>query len=170
MDHPLARLINGTDRFVVIADSSEGRFPAASYAAYTQAGKPFYCLDLGGLEVSRGRVSGGKVYRSVAELPNDRADLAVIWVKPRSAKRAVDVAHEAGCTRVWFSFQTGHAEAVEHARSLGIEVVEIGRCPVYYLDGDVGAACLWHTRLAKLTGNVGKPPQLEAGGKHRELI
>ncbi len=170
MTHPLATLINATDRFLVIGDSSEGRFPATSYAAYVQAGKPFYCLDLGGLPASRGRVEGGKVYHSVAELPDDRADLAVIWIKPSSAKRAVDLAHEAGCRRVWFSFKTGHRDAVAHARSLGMEVVEIGRCPVHYLDGDIGSACRAHTLLVRLSGTLGKPPQLDAEAKRRELI
>lgn len=170
MAHPLEAVINGADRFVLIGDSSEGHFPAASYHAYTVAKKPFYCLDLGGLTESRGRTAGGKVYTSVAELPADRADLAVIWMRPSSAKRAVDVAHEAGCKRVWFSFQTGHVEAVAHARSLGMEVVEIGRCPVHYLDGDTGLACKLHDLVVKASGTYGRPPQLDPAAKRRELL
>ncbi len=159
MAHVLQKLLNDTDGFVLIGDSSEDRFPGYSYNAYTKAGKRFYCLDLGGLDVSRGPTSGGKVYKTVAEL----------WVKPRSAAGAVDVAHEAGCTRVWFSFLTGHPDAVARARELGMEVVEIGRCPVYYLDG-APAACAAHTLMVKVSGARRRPPQLDAKAKRREMI
>lgn len=168
MDHPLAAILRNADRFVVIGDSSEERFPGLSYHAYTTVKKPFYCLDLGGLAESRGPTKGGKVYKTVEELPADRSDLAVIWVKPGSAKNAVDVAKAAGCTRVWFSFQTGHRDAVAHARALGMEVVEIGRCPVYYLEG-APTACNLHTRVAKLSGTWARPPQTDPDAKRREL-
>jgi hypothetical protein len=160
--------MQAAEGLVLIGDSSEDRFPAFSYHAYTAAGRRFYCLDLGGLPASRGPTKGGKVYASVAELPADRGDLAVIWVKPHSAIRAVQVAHEAGCKRVWFSFQTGHRDAVARARELGMEVVEIGRCPVYYLEGKP-AACKAHTLLVKLSGAYRRPPQTDPETPHREL-
>ncbi len=116
MGHPLEDVIRSADGFLLIGDSSEDRFPAYSYHNYTTVGKRFYCLDLGGLSESRGATKGGKVYTAVSELPEDRDDLAVIWVKPRSAARAVDVAHEAGCKRVWFSFGSGHRDAAARAR------------------------------------------------------
>jgi hypothetical protein len=168
MAHPLETVIRDADGFVLIGDSSEDRFPGFSYHAYTRLGKRFYCLDLGGLPVSRGPTKGGKVYHSVAELPADHDDLAIIWVKPRSARRAVEVAHEAGCRRVWFSFQTGHREAVARARELGMEVVEIGRCPVYYLE-DKPPACKAHTLVVRLSGTYGRPPQTDPEKKRREL-
>lgn len=167
-EHPLAALMRTTEGFVVIGDSSHDRFPALSYHAYTTAKKKFYCLDLGGLAESRGPTKGGKVYHTVAELPSDHADLAVIWVKPHDASKAVDVAHEAGCKRVWFSFLTGHVDAVAHARELGMEVVEIGRCPVYFLEG-APTACKVHTAVARLSGTLARPPQLDATAKRREL-
>jgi hypothetical protein len=168
MSHPLEDIIRGADGFVLIGDSSEGRFPAQSFHCYTAVGKKFHCLDLGGLAASRGFTKGGTVYISVADLPDDRADLAIVWMKPHSAKRGVDAAHEAGCKRIWFSFQTGHPDAVAHARALGMEVVEIGRCPVYYL-ADMVPVCRAHTVLVKLSGSYNKPPQTEASGKRREL-
>ena len=168
MAHPLEEVIRNAEGFVVIGDSSQGRFPAQSFHCYTQVGKKFYCLDLGGLTESRGASSGKRVYTSVAELPDDRCDLAVIWVKPRSAANAVDVAHEAGCKRVWFSFGTGHRDAVARANELGMEVVEVGRCPVYYMDR-MTPACRAHTVLVKLSGTYRKPPRTEATGKHREM-
>jgi hypothetical protein len=166
--HPLEKTIREAERFILIGDSSEDRFPGFSYNAYTTIGKPFYCLDLGGLTASRGPTIGGKVFTSVAELPDDRSDLAVIWVKPRSAARAVEVAHSAGCTRVWFSFGTGHREAVARARELGMEVVEIGRCPVYYLK-DKPTACAAHTLIVKASGSYRRPPQTDSDAKRREL-
>ena len=61
-------------------------------------------------------------------------------------------------TRIWFSFSTAHPEAVEHANSLGMEVVEVGRCPVYYLD-DTPLTCRAHTALTRLSGTRARPPQ-----------
>lgn len=168
MAHPFEAIVNDTTPLLLIGDSREDRFPALSYNAYTKAGRPFYCLDLGGLTESRGPTKGGKVYTSVDDLPEDLGELAVIWVKPRSARGAVDLAHQAGCTRVWFSFKTGHPEAVAHARELGMEVVEIGRCPVYYLK-DAPAACRAHGLLTRITGTHRRPAQLDENAKRREL-
>lgn len=169
MSHPLATLLQQADGLVLIGDSSDERFPAFSYNAYTVAGKRFYCLDMGGLTQSRGPTKGGKVYTTVAELPADRSDLAVIWVKPHASARAVELAHEAGCKRVWFSFGTGHRDGVARAASLGLEVVEIGRCPIYYLEGELPGSCRAHTALVKLTGTWKRPPQLQADEKRREI-
>lgn len=127
------------------------------------------CLDLGGLTQSRGGTKGAKVYTSVADVPSDRTDLAIIWVRPRSAKHAVEIAHEAGARRVWFSFQTGHRDAVARARELGMEIVEIGRCPVHYMAEQV-PACRAHTMLIKLSGTYRRPPQTDADAKRRELV
>ncbi|MFO0749345.1 MAG: CoA-binding protein [Myxococcota bacterium] len=169
MSHPLEDVIQKSDGFVLIGQSAADRFPGYSYNQYTKAGKRFYCLDLDGIAASRGPTKGGKVYHSVAELPADRSDLAVIWVHPHTAKRAVDVAHDAGCKRVWFSFKTGHPDAVARARELGMEVVEIGRCPVMYFDGKSGA-CKAHAFAAKVSGLYGKPPQTDPTAKRRELM
>jgi hypothetical protein len=161
--------MRNTDGFVLIGDSSEDRFPAMSFHSYTQVGKKFYCLDLGGLTRSRGSSKGHKVYTSVSELPADRSDLAIVWVKPRSATRAVEVAHEAGCKRVWFSFGAGHHGAVERAKALEMEVVEIGRCPVYYMDRMI-PVCRVHTVAVQLSGLYRQPPRTAASGRVREII
>ena len=58
--HPLEKTIRDAEGLVLIGDSSEDRFPGYSYNAYTQIGKRFYCLDLGGLTESRGPTTGGK--------------------------------------------------------------------------------------------------------------
>lgn len=158
MTHPLARVIEDADGFVLIGDSSQDRFPGFSYNAYTRAGKRFYCLDMGGLTESRGPTKGGKVYTSVDELPENHDDLAIVWVKPRRAREAVELAHRAGCTRVWFSFHTGHPEAIDRARDLGMEVIEVGRCPIYYLRG-APLACQMHAGIVKLSGTARRPPQ-----------
>jgi hypothetical protein len=156
------------DGFVLIGDSSEERFPAESFHAYTEAGRRFYCVDLGGLTESRGKSAGKKVYNAASELPDDTGELAIIWMKPRSAVRGVELAHEAGCTEVWFSFTTGHRDAVAKARELGMEVVEIGRCPAYYMDNQP-KNCRGHKMLTKLTGTYGRPPQLDPDAKRREI-
>ncbi|MGB5266195.1 MAG: CoA-binding protein [Polyangiales bacterium] len=165
--HPLERVINSPEPLLLIGNSQEDRFPGYSYNAYTRIGKKFYCLDMGGLREARGRSKGGKVYGSTAELPGDLGDLAVIWVHPKTAAAAVKLAHEAGCRRVWFSFGTGHPQAVARARELGMEVVEIGRCPVLYLD-DKRPECKAHTLLTKATGLYRRPPQVDPTAKRRE--
>ena len=169
MPHPLETIINEASGFLLVGESGAGRFPALSYHAYDLARKTFYCHDLDGLAEARGKSAGGKVYASVDELPEDRGDLAIIWVTPKTATRAVDVAHEAGCRRVWFSFKSGHRDAVARARELGLEVVEIGRCPVYYLS-EKPAVCKTHTLMVKLSGNYRRPPQTDSDKKRRELF
>ena len=169
MSHPLEEVINNAEGLVLIGHSGEDRFPGLSYHAYTQAGRRFYCLDMGGLTASRGLTKGGKVYTAVSELPAERGDLAVIWVKPRTASAAVELAHEAGCRRVWFSFKTGHRDAVARARELGMEVVEIGRCPVYYLDG-APAICRMHVAATRLSGTRRRPPQTDPDADRKELL
>ncbi|MBW2210461.1 MAG: CoA-binding protein [Deltaproteobacteria bacterium] len=168
--HPLERVINSPEPLVLIGNASEDRFPGYSYDVYTRIGKKFYCLDMGGLPVSRGPTKGGKVYHTVAELPDDRGDLAVIWVHPKTASGAVDLAHEAGCKRVWFSFGTGHPKAVARARELGMDVVEIGRCPVLYLEDKPAAACKVHTLMVKASGLYRRPPQTDPAAKRREQL
>ena len=165
--HPLESVINRPEPLVLIGNSSEDRFPAYSYDAYTRMGKKFYCIDMGGLAASRGRTQGGKVYQSVSELPDDLGDLAVIWIHPKSALGAVELAHEAGSKRVWVSFGTGHPKAVARARELGMEIVEIGRCPVLYLS-DKRPECKAHALLAKATGLYRRPPQTDPAAKRRE--
>lgn len=169
MAHPLEDVMRSAEPFLLIGDSSQDRFPAMSFHNYTVKKTRFHCLDLGGLTRSRGGSKGRKVYTSVEDLPDDRSDLAIIWVKPHSAKNAVDVAHTAGAKRIWFSFQTGHRDAVAHARELGMEVVEIGRCPVHYMADQI-PTCRAHTLVTKLSGTYGRPPQTDPEAKRRELL
>lgn len=171
MAHVLEDVMRDADGFLIIGASEEGRFPAFSYHAYTLAKKRFYCVDIDGLPESRGPTKGGKVYASVAELPDDVGDLAILWVKPHTAVKAVDMAHEAGCTRVWFSFKTGHRDAVARAKELGMEVVEVGRCPVYYLaDEGKPGGCKMHTAITRISGTYAGPPRTAANPKARELF
>jgi hypothetical protein len=157
--HALEEVMRQADGFLLVGDSSEDRFPGFSYHAYTRAGRRFYCLDLGGLTESRGPTTGGKVYASVDELPpGEVGDLAIVWVKPRRAALAVEHAHAAGCTRVWFSFFSAHPAAIDRANELGMQVVEVGRCPVYYLE-DAPLACRCHTAVARISGTRGRAPQ-----------
>lgn len=168
MPHPLELVMRDAEPFLLIGDSAAQRFPALSFHNYTETRKRFYCLDLGGLTAARGKSAGAKVYTRIDELPSDRSDLAIIWMQPKSAHRGVEVAKEAGAQRVWFSFKTGHPDAVAKARELGLEVVEIGRCPVHYMDTMI-PVCQAHTTLLKVTGAWAKAPQTDPTKKRREL-
>ncbi len=159
MQHPLADVMEAADRFLLIGDSSQERFPALSYNAYVKTNKRFYCLDMGGLTVSRGPTRGGKVFSAVSELPaGEVGELAILWVKPKRAREAVELAHQAGCSKVWFSFHTAHPTAIARAEELGMQVIEVGRCPVYYLKG-APPACRAHTAVVRLSGTRGRAPQ-----------
>ena len=168
--HPLEQAMS-EEGFVLIGDSSDGHFPATSFHVYTLAGKRFYCLDLGGLTESRGSSAGQRVYATVADLPAEHSDLALIWVSKAAARRAVEAAHEAGCGRVWLSFLTTEPSAVERARELGLEIVELGRCPVAYLRREqVPTGCRIHMGSMKLTGTWQRPPQTDPNVRRRELV
>ena len=166
--HPLQSLMADAGHFLLIGDSSKDRFPGYSFHAYTVIGRTFSCLDLGGLSESRGPTSGAPVYTSVDDLPDTIGDLAIIWVTASRNTEAVEAAKAAGCSKVWFSFRTATAEGVNRARELDLEIVEIGRCPVYYLDRMV-PICKGHTLMLKLSGSYKKPSQTDAEAKRREL-
>lgn len=169
VDHKLREIIRAADGFLLIGDSESGRFPSASYNSYTRTGKRFYCLDLGGLTESRGLTRGGPVYTRIADLPDERDDLAVIWVHAYRAAEAVSLAHQAGCRRVWFSFQTATEAALALADELGMSVVEVGRCPVFFMDQQAGP-CRVHTTIARLTGLLRGKPQTALASRRRELL
>ena len=169
MSHPLEDVIRNAEPFLLIGDSAHERFPGLSFHNYTATQKRFYCLDVGGLTVSRGKSAGEKVYTDVGSLPDDVSDLAIVWMTPREAIQGVELAHAAGCKRIWFSFKTGHRDAVAKARELGLEVVEIGRCPVHYMDAQV-PICAMHTRMVKLSGTYRRPPQTDPDAKRREIF
>jgi len=155
---------------LLIGDSDSDRFPAMSYHCYMQGDRPFFCLDLGSLSVSRGFTKGGPVMSSLDELPDNwGGELAVVWVHPYRAAECVRLAASVGCTKVWFSFQTVSEEAVEVAAKLGLEVVEAGRCPVFYLENPSALPCKVHTLMARLMGARALPPQTRAGPGRREL-
>jgi hypothetical protein len=169
MPQPLEDVIRNATGFLIIGNSADDRFPAFSYNAYARLDKRFFCLDLGGLTESRGPTKGGKVYTAIEDLPDDRGDLAILWVKPSKSVEAVDLAHEARYTRVWFSFKTATPESVARAREHGMEIVEVGRCPVYYLDSHP-MACKVHTLVVKSSGLYGRPPSTEADPERREIM
>ena len=49
-----------------------------------------------------------------------------------------------------------------------MSVVEIGRCPVYYLDG-APAGCAAHTALTRLSGTWKRAPQVDSEASRREI-
>ena len=170
MTHPLDDVMRTADGFVVIGNSADDRFPAMSYASYVALNKRFFALDLDGITEARGPAAGGKVYPNPESLPrDDLGELAIIWVKPKQAAEAVQIAHDLGLTKIWFSFKTATEDAVDLAAELGLEVVEVGRCPVYYAGGG-HMGCRLHTAAARMSGLLGKPPNLDADKDRRELL
>lgn len=171
MTHPLSEIMAEERPLLLIGDSDANRFPGMSYHCYATSGREFYCLDLGKLASSRGFTRGGPVIHAVDELPETwSGDLAIIWVSPIRAAEATRVAAEAGCTRIWYSFQTATPEAVELARELGLDVVEIGRCPLYFFEGQKPLPCRLHTAVVSASGTRDLPPQTTMGDTRRELI
>ena len=163
MDHPLQELMRKSDGFVVIGDSSEGRFPAQSFHCYTQAKKPFYCLDLGGMTESRGFTKGGKVYTSVDELPADHSDLAIVWMKPRSAIRGVETAH-AGCKKIWSASKRPPRRGAAPAALDGGSRDR----PCGYYPNSWG--CVPRAHAAVKSADLGKPPQTIRREAARDVV
>ena len=64
----------------------------------------------------------------------------------------------------------GLPEALAVAEERGLEVVEAGRCPVFFMDGPKPLPCRMHTAAVRLTGTLGLPRQTTISGKRRELI
>lgn len=171
VNQELADIINSAENFLLIGDSSSNRFPGMSFHCYTQANRAFHCIDLGGLDTSRGFTSGQPVLNSFDELPDDwKGELAIIWVLPVMAAECTRMAADVGCTKIWYSFMTVSPEALAVAEERGLEVVEAGRCPVFFMDGTKPLPCRMHTAAVRLTGTLGLPPQTTVSGKRRELI
>lgn len=158
-----------TKPLLLIGDSDSDRFPRTSFACYQKIGKAFHYLDMGHRDLSKYAKEHPILYRT-EELGEDwGGDLAVIWVHAFSAVKALELAHQAGCSRVWFSFGAGNPDAVALAGELGIEVLEVGRCPVFFLNEQAGP-CMVHAWVARTFGLTELGPQLHAGPGRRELI
>ncbi len=171
MSHPLVEIMAAAKSLLLIGDSDSDRFPAMSYHCYRTEGRDFHCLDLGSLAESRGFTKGGPVLHSLAELPQGwTPDLAVVWLHPYRAAEGVNLAADAGARRIWFSFHTVSEEALAVCKERGVEVVEAGRCPVFYLNQQVSLPCRMHTMMTRLSGAWALPPQTDAAASRRELI
>lgn len=157
-----------TTPVLLIGDSDSDRFPKTSFACYQNIGKAFHYLDMGRRDLSA-HAKGQPILYGAEELGDWGGDLALVWVHPLTAVKAVELCHEAGCKRVWFSFDSANASALERAADLGIQVLEVGRCPVFFLENRTGP-CRIHGWVADVVGLTDLEPQLHAGPKRRELI
>ncbi|MFT5585321.1 MAG: hypothetical protein ACI9VR_002910 [Cognaticolwellia sp.] len=153
---------------LLIGDSDSDRFPATSFACYQKIGKVFHYLDMGSRDLSA-RSNGQPILHSTDELGDWGGDLALIWVRAFSAVRAVELAHGAGCKRIWFSFGVANPHALKLAEKLEIEVLEVGRCPVLFLSERVGP-CRVHGWFADAFGLTQLAPQLHTGPERREFF
>ena len=171
MQHPLAAIVQTEAPLLLVGDSASERFPAMSFDCYQRQGREVYCVDLGGRTTSRGAAAGLPVYPTFDALPADwGGELAILWVPPFRAAECTRAIAAVGCTKVWYSFHTVSPEAITTAADLQVEVVEAGRCPVFYLDGPKPMACRLHTAAARLFGMRSLPPQTTASPARRELL
>lgn len=171
MQHPLAAVINTEAPILLVGDSSSARFPAMSFNCYKRQAKPVYCVDLGGRTTSRGGSAGHAVYPSFNDLPPDwGGELAILWVPPFRAAECTRAIAAVGCTKVWYSFQTVTPEAISTAAEMAVEVVEAGRCPVFFLEGPKPLPCRLHIAAVRFSGALALPPQTTASSRRRELL
>lgn len=167
--HPLAEIMAETAPILLIGDSDSDRFPRASHANYRKAGKAFEFYDLGKRDLTQ-HVDGKPVRRSLSELPEQwGGDLAILWLHPASVPAGLEVAAGAGCKRVWFSFDTGSPGGIALAERLGMQVVEVGRCPVFYMSSRHGP-CAIHGGVVQLTGLLDGAPRVAFQKGQRELL
>jgi predicted CoA-binding protein len=171
MQNSLAAVINTEQPILLVGDSASARFPAMSFDCYMRQGKAVSCVDLGGRTTSRGASAGHAIYPSFDDLPPDwGGELAILWVPPYRAAECTRAVAAVGCTKVWYSFHTVTPEAISTAAELGVEVVEAGRCPVFFLKGPKPLPCRLHTAAARLFGMRSLPPQTDASATRRELL
>jgi hypothetical protein len=163
---PLHAVMAETAPVLLIGDSSSERFPKTSFACYQKVGKAVHYLDMGRRDLSA-HSNGQPILYSPQELGDWGGDLALIWVHPISTVRAVELAEEAGCKRLWFSFGSANDAALQLAESKGMKVLEVGRCPVLFLENRAGP-CKVHGWVADALGLTELEPQLHAGSGRRE--
>jgi uncharacterized protein len=114
------------ESFVVVGHTAKRSFPKLTYKGLKNAGKTVYAVD-----PSAGEIEGDKTYPDLASLPG-AVEAAVLELPKDETASWVERAADAGVAAVWIHQQTDTPEALELARTRGLEVCA-GTCAVMYV-------------------------------------
>src|SRR5660397_279793 len=141
---PKARFFE-QDAFIVLGDSSGGRFPKFTWKCLQANGKQVYPVDLG--SEADGAPSG--TMSSLDEVP-ENVTSAVVEVSKERTAGAVETLMNRGITDLWIHQRTDTPEALQAAHNANA-TVHHGDCAVMYLAPTASPHAL-HRGLWKLLG------------------
>jgi predicted CoA-binding protein len=135
-----------------VSRNTKGHVGNAIFKKFAAGGYETFAVNPNAAEVE-----GEKCYPAVGAIPGD-IDGVVIATHPAMAASVIRQCADKGVRRVWFhrSFGQGSVsqEAVEAAKSAGIETIESG-CPMMYLEPVDGG----HKFVCRLLQFFGKVPR-----------
>lgn len=129
------------DRFAVIGDTRDRKFPAMTQRFLQEQGKTVYTVDLGG--GTEGALD------SMADLPSD-VDAAIIEVAKERTTAVVEDVLDRGIDHVWIHQMTDTPEAVALCQERGV-ALETGGCAVMY-NAPTSSLHALHRGIWKLLG------------------
>jgi predicted CoA-binding protein len=128
-------------RFALVGDSREKKFPKFTHKYLEEAGKTVYPVDLAGGQEG--------FLDSLDEVPSD-ADAVIIEVAKERTAAVVAGAVDHGFKRIWLHQMTETPEAVQAGENAGA-TVETGGCAVMYLAPTLSPHAL-HRGVWKIIG------------------
>ncbi len=132
------------ESFAVVGHTAKRSFPKLTYKGLKSAGKTVYAVD-----PSAGEIEGDKTFPDLASLPGT-VEAAVLELPKDETAEWVGRAADAGVAAVWIHQQTDTPEALELARTRGLEVCA-GTCAVMYVTPGFSAHSP-HRWIMKLVG------------------
>jgi predicted CoA-binding protein len=102
---------------VVGASQDRSKFGYRIFRSLKSAGYTVYPVNPKG-----GELEGGKVYASLADLP-EPPEVVDLVVPPRVSEQIVEEAHELGLTRIWMQPGAESEAAIAYCREHGVQVV-----------------------------------------------
>jgi len=113
--------------FIVVGDSASKSFPVLTYHGLKQMGKTVTPVNLSGKPVD-----GDEAVQSIDDLQSS-IDAAVLELPPDKTEEILTLLASKGIRKVWIHQGTDTPEALEAARSNGLEVI-YGNCAVMYVN------------------------------------
>lgn len=129
------------DRFALIGDTRDRKFPALTQRFLTEQGKTVHAVDLGG--GTEGALT------SLGDLPQD-VDAAIIEVAKERTAGVVEDVVDRGIGHVWIHQMTETPEAVALCKERGVPL-ETGSCAVMY-NAPTSSMHALHRGIWKLLG------------------
>lgn len=117
------------------ASADRTKFGNKSLRAHRKKGFDVYPVNPRG-----GQIEGLAVYRSLAEVPQQRLDRISVYLPPAVTLAALDEIAAKGCGQLWLNPGSESDEVLEKARQLGLapitacSIVDLGLSPAEFAD------------------------------------